>query len=194
LNFDEAKRIYIEVTHHSRFASEPAHERERWAIFSLYLDYLLIGSRQRRYLLTQKKYRKVIKAFPSYSKDKRGMNVCILLLNILLLLEKNKQDMIVEQLEALSTYRFTHLHGKNSRESAILFQLIKLMVRYDFDYNIIFEKAKRLEEKLRLTKPSLGELKECVQILPPEWMWARMKEAMAINTKKRNKSAKKRRK
>ncbi len=174
----EAKNIYSEIIMHPRYDSQPLDYRERWNIFGLYLDYVAIPIKKKPYLLRQNKYRKVIKEFPSYSKDKRGFNVALLVLNILLLLENDKKDILIEQFEALSTYRFTHLHGKNSFESALLFKLIKLMVVNDFDAKKILKKAVPIEIKLANTKPSRGEILEHVQIMPPAWMWQRMKEAL----------------
>jgi hypothetical protein len=189
-----ANEIFLEVTSHPRFHSEPEHIQERWKIFELYLNYLNdqeekikgLISNKRSYPLRQKKYRKAIIQFPSYSKDKRGFNVALLTMNILLLLENDKKDSLIQQFEALSTYRFTHLHGKNSQESSLLFKLIRLMVRNDFDTDRIFKKAKPIEIQLSKSKPSRGEILECVQIMPPVWVWARMKEALIKLKERRN--------
>ena len=100
------------------------------------------------------------------------------MMNILLLLENNRIDQLLEQVEALSTYRFSHLKGKNSHQSAILFKLIQMMVRCDFDAAKMKKKASTLEKKLGATKPSPTEIFECVQVIPPDWIWARMKAAL----------------
>ncbi|MFI5265053.1 MAG: hypothetical protein ACHQM6_11100, partial [Candidatus Kapaibacterium sp.] len=186
LKFEEANSVYHEVTTHGRFHSQPAHLRERWDIFRFYLDYVLdihdqgTGGHPPRQssLLRQTKYKKKIGEFPTYSADKRGFNVSILMMNILLLLENNKIDQLLEQVEALSTYRFSHLKGKNSHQSAILFRLILMMVRSDFDPVKMKKNAPPLEKKLSSTRPSPTEIFECVQVLPPEWIWARMKAAL----------------
>ncbi len=188
-NFQDADRIYFQVTNHDRFAAQSDHIRERWDISKLYLDYFrssekrmaAIGALKRSYLLRQSRYAERVKIFPTYTKDKRGMNVAMLMLNILLLLEGNKNDLVLAQAEALKTYRFTHLKPTNSHQSAILFRLVKLMVKYEFQYDIIIKKAKSLEEQLRNTKPSIGELKEAVLIMPPMLMWQRMKAALEAN-------------
>jgi hypothetical protein len=142
-------------------------------------------------LFRMKKYRQMLKEYPRHSGDKRGFNVALLAMNILLLLENERYTEVDERAEALATYKLRHLNRNNARESAIFFKLIQLMVKEEFDYDKIKKKSVRLEKILAKTKPSLGELKECVQIIPPQWMWARMKEAMAINSKKKNKSRKK---
>ena len=187
-NFQGADRIYFEVTDHDRFPTQSEHIRERWDIFKLYLDYFRSsakrlaakGAPKRSYLLRQSRYAVRVKDFPTYSKDKRGMNVAMLMLNILLLLENNKNDLVIEQAEALSTYQFKHLKSTHSHQSTILFRLIKLMIKYEFHYDTIIKKAKSLEEKLRNTNPSIGEFKECVQIMPPMVMWQKMKAAMEV--------------
>ena len=186
LRFGEADAVYQEVTTHPRYKSQLAHFGERWEIFKLYLDYALdidsqgtTGNKPKKSsLLRQDKYKKKIGEFPTYSADKRGFNVSILMMNILLLLENNRMDQLLEQVEALATYRFSHLKGKNSYQSAILFKLIQLMVRCDFDLGKMKKKAAILERTLQNTMPSTTEIFECVQVLPPDWIWARMKNAL----------------
>lgn len=181
MKFHEARIVFDEVSGNMRFPSQFEHIKERWRIFGLYLDYAtdsLNRKMKRSHLLRQNRYKKIIKDFPSYSKDKRGFNVAILVLNILLLLETDKKDLLIEQFEALSTYRFSHLKAKNCRESAILFKLIRLMVNNEFDLSKISAKALPLEKELADAIPTIGEITNGVQIIPPEWIWNRMKAAL----------------
>ncbi|MEP7233937.1 MAG: hypothetical protein ABI778_01455 [Ignavibacteriota bacterium] len=186
LRFEEARDVFEEVTTNSRYASQPSHLRERWDIFRFYLDYVLdlngesSGDQTLRKskLLLHRKYRKKVTEFPTFSGDKRGLNVSILVMNILLLLESNRKDRLFEQVEALTTYRTSHLKGKNSHQSAILLRLIQMMVRCDFDLKRMRKNASALERKLGSTMPSPTEIFECVQVLPPDWIWARMKAAL----------------
>ena len=177
--FDEAQIIYDEVLGNIRLRSQLAAIAERWEIYKLYLDYgAELDKRRRAYPLRQKRYQKRMKEYPTYSKDKNGLNVSLLILNILLLLEGNKIDKIEDQSEALSTYGYSHLRSKFSSQSSILFKMIRIMVENDYNYEIIIKKTARLERKLAVTKPSRFEIAETVMIFPPMMMWLRMKNAL----------------
>jgi hypothetical protein len=183
LNFGHALEIFIECTTHQRYSSQIEHQGERWKIYQLYLDYLELdrinlGRSKKTTLFRQKKYRVMLSEYPNYSTDKRGFNVALLLLNILLHLESGKYDEVIVRTEALASYKTRHLKKENSQESAILLKLIQRMVEYDFDFEVISKKSVSLEKKLAETMPSLGEILECVQILPPMWIWQKMKRAI----------------
>jgi hypothetical protein len=179
LKFVEAKMIYDEVIAHARLRSQLPTLGERWEIYKLYLDYAEHTVNPRKtYFLRQKKYQKRINEYPTYSKDKNGLNVAILVLNILMLIENNKRDQLVEQSDALATYGRSHLQAKQSYQTSILFKLIRIMVNSDYNFEIIEKKARRLERRLANTKPSYYEIKESVLIVPPEWVWDRMKNAL----------------
>ena len=181
--FSDANEIYRQVITHERYAVQLEHFREKWDIFGVYIEYLMDINRRnltpgKSYLLRQKKYKRLINEFPTYSKDKRGLNVAMLILNILLLLENDKLEKIVKQVDALETYRSRHLKGDYSHQSSILFKLIKLLDSNDYDLSRIKEKASVLERQLAATKASPYEIFEVIQILPPEWVWKRMKEIL----------------
>ena len=186
LKFSEARIIYDECMANMRLESQTSSLSERWEIFNLYLEYIediekrknASGRRRRSYLFRQKKYQKRLKEYPTYSKDKSGLNVSLLFINILLLLENNKNEELIEQFEALETYKFNHLKGKNSSQSAILFKLIDLMVKNEITFTKIKKKVEFYEKRLVTTKPTRHEILECVQILPPIWMWKRMRAAL----------------
>jgi hypothetical protein len=120
----------------------------------------------------------MIKDYPHYSTDKRGFNVALLFMSILILLERGRFEEVIERIEALKSYRTRHLKKVNSYESAILLALLQKMVSCEFDSRALKKKSISLEKKLATSKPSPRELLEYVQILPPQWMWKRMRKAL----------------
>jgi hypothetical protein len=183
LNFQQALLL------HKQIISNPAYQtlspliKERWKVFEHYLRYSVSGE---HLIFEAKKRSKVKLIIPIQSKDKQGFQVALILLNILSLLEAGKKQEIIRQKEALSTFRFKYLVGKQSNQSFLLFRLIVIMVESEFDLYKMRNKIIGIERKLSKSKPSSAEILECVQILPPLWMWERMKLALT-NTKKTSK-------
>lgn len=185
VKFSEAISIYQEVISHERYHSQLLHTREKWDIFGLYVAYIAqfeeVPKQQNRNVNYDKlllgagmKKGKTFRS-PTYAKDKKGFNVAILVMNILVLLEEDKKDLLVKQEDALSSYRFKYLNQKHSHQSFILFKLIRLMIKNDFDLRKIETKSEEIEKQFRTAKLTSGEIFECIQILPPNWVWNRMK-------------------
>jgi hypothetical protein len=180
--FDVATQVYHEVVGHERFRSQLGHLIERWGIFKLYVDYVSLVSNapqageqaKATSLLRYKKYRDRIKQFPTYTKDKSGFNVSILLINILLLLESNRRGDLVEQMEALATYKSRYLRASGVNQTAVLFKLLRIMVTENFDFDRIKKKAAPFEKELLSLRQSPEEMIEGLQILPPQWIWNRI--------------------
>ena len=190
MNFAEAHKIYLEVKMHQRFSSLPKHLQERWQIFGLHIQYVIRSSTVRSadateepfkksYLIRDKEFKSRLFDSPTYRKDKRGFNVAILTLNILVLLEENRLDLLLRQEEALSSYRFKYLNENHSQQSFILFKLIRIVTKNDFDLAKIEKKASMIEKFLVSKQLGAGEIFECIQILPPQWVWNRIKTILA---------------
>jgi len=194
--FEEADSIYKEVLAHERYHSLSLHLQERWQIFGLHIQYVMRSNSaqsdvpfpphfRKSSLFRNRDFQLRLVDSPTYKKDKRGYNVALLTLNILVTLEENKLDLLLLQEEALSSYRFKYLNEKHCRQSFILFKLIRLVTKNDFDLVRIEKKARAFEKELDLRKLEAGEIFECIQILPPQWVWGRIKTILA-NRKKNN--------
>jgi hypothetical protein len=194
--FTEASKIFEEVTAHERYDSLSSLIKERWALFGLYIKYVTQSngirsvhdettpSYKKSYLVRDKKFKEGMLNFPTYKKDKRGLNVAILTLNILVALEENKLDLLLRQEEALSSYRFKYLNEKHCHQSFVLFKLIRLMTKNDFELSRIEKKASAIEKDLHIAEVKPGEVFENIQILPAEWVWQRIKTILSKGIKK----------
>lgn len=176
-----ASAVYAEVSKHPRYAVQLDHLKERWNIFKLVLDYrnwvlqkTLHPERQLPSLLRYKKYREMLRSYPVYIKDKRGFNVSLLIVNILILLESGRKDEIVEQIEALATYKNKYLRGKEVNQSAVLFKFFRTMVTSNFSYPKILQQSTSYSQLLRSSQKITSEVTEGLQILPCAWVLERV--------------------
>lgn len=191
--FIEASDILVQVNSHERFISLSDPLKELWKLLGFNIEYVLksqssyntsnLGSFRKSYLSRRKDYRDLFLKFPTYKKDKRGFNVAILILNILVALEENNFDLLLKQEEALSSYRFKYLNIRHCHQSFILFKLIRLITKNDFNFSRIQPLALPFEKRLKVAKLKSGEVFENIQILPPEWVWQRIKEILLEKAK-----------
>ncbi len=173
-----AAAVLREVLAHPRLAVQIDHLKERWHIFTLILHYREWVSQKESSksdkpvpsLLRSKNYREMLKSYPVYVKDKRGFNVSLLILNILLLLESGRIDEIIEQIEALATYRNKYLRSKEVSQSAVLFKFFRIMVNANFSYTKILQRMKANDSFSQLSLKTTSEVTEGLQILPCAWV------------------------
>jgi hypothetical protein len=183
LKFTEADEIYQEVVAHQRFHSLAKHLYERWQMFGFHIQYVIKSTSpnsekipfKKSYLIRNKEFKSRFLVFPTYRQDKKGYNVAILMLNILVALEENNLDLLLKQEDALSSYRFKYLNEKHCRQSFILFKLIRMVTKNEFDFDRIKKKTSSIEIELDIHKLEAGEIFECIQILPTQWVWNRIK-------------------
>ena len=179
-NFSAAAEILSEVTSHRRFELQIPHQKERWHIYALYVEYIQwvekrnAGDSTTLSLLRHKKYRDIAYRFPNYRRDKQGFNIAIILLNILILIESHKYDSIVEQIESLDSYRIRYLRNSRTNQTAVLFRMLRVMVTQEFDPKAIQRRTKHLLPLLSVIRQSPHEMTEGLQILSPLWIWNRI--------------------
>jgi hypothetical protein len=191
--YEVAKRLYDDTTEHEGFVLLPNDRKERWKIFNLYLEYILNFTQSPLYKPKKKDYirsfRHLLSEVPTYSRDKKGYNVSILIIHILFLLEKKDLDGIALRMEALRTYRQRYLQPKTSRQSAMFFKLLHTMERHSFDYEKTLRYSAIHFDRLKSTPSDYVEYEEALQILPFDWLWPhildRLKKLKAQATRRR---------
>ncbi len=188
LSFFQAQEVLYEVTTDKSYSTLRDHIRDRWIIYGLYLEYAqdpegLVSLYIKSKKPSKSKRRKtadLIFKVPSKTSDKQGFYVSVLILNILILLEAKDFEALEGQLEILTTYRFKFLTGKHSAQTFLLLRLIDLMKASGFDLRVMGKKMSFYERKLEKSKPGTAEILETLQIIPPIWMWRRMKAALIL--------------
>jgi hypothetical protein len=173
IRFSEAEAAYIQAVQHPRFQFLPEETKEKWQLFELYLDFAMrqtsiSSSRTGAKRIDPKRY---LDAVPNYKKDKRGYNIAILILQILLLLEQNDFSSIIGRMDALRTYRNRYLQVSTNRRSALFFKMLQIMEANSFDPKITQSKASTYLERMSHRTSDAVEAQDGIQILPFEWLW-----------------------
>jgi hypothetical protein len=172
-NFKEAEEVFKETTQHPRYQFLPDETKEKWQLFELYLDFAMRqsgvqSSRQSSQRIDPKRF---LHAVPNFKKDKRGYNIAILILHVLLLLELNDFGSIIGRMDALRTYRNRYLQVSTNRRSALFFKMLQIMESNSFDPKVTLSKAKPYLERMSTRTTDAVESQDGLQILPFEWLW-----------------------
>ena len=138
--------------------------QERWSLFEAYL-HLMAPQHDVPF-----KWQNLVQNVPSYSKDKEGFNVAILILQVLYYVEMLDTEALEYRMEALKKYAHKHFKDSFSERSRIFFKLLALVVKANFDFTATQKRGEALYQKLLHTNPP-GDAYAEIEIVPYEHLW-----------------------
>jgi|GEM_PF-534840 len=166
-HYERAQRVLHTVSKNPSFSKQRAAAQQRWDMFRAYLE-LLQPSRspaqqaRAAAMLTQ--------TMPDYSRDKRGHNIAILVLQTLHYLRLRDLEAVLLRMERLRKYQQRHLREAEALRSRLFLRLLALLVEKDFDPDECAVKGQNLLTKLRAT-PTPGDAFAHYEIVPYENLW-----------------------
>ena len=112
---------------------------EMWVILEAYAAFL-----------TGQKFRlqKFLNEVPTYEKDKRGMNINILIIQILYSLQRKKYEQIVEKVEAIRSYSYKYLREDDTYRSNCFIRMLLTLKPCGFKRSMVEKRAYELLEKM----------------------------------------------
>ncbi|WP_345221936.1 hypothetical protein [Hymenobacter koreensis] len=139
---------------------------QRWELMRAYLYFVRPDEAGLRPL----HFAQLVQSVPDHSRDKRGYNVAILILQFLHYLQQNNAEALLMRLEGLRKYETAHLRDVSTLRSRLFFRLLQLTVKVDYDPVMCEEKGQALLNRLRDTPPP-GEAYSDIEIIPYESLW-----------------------
>jgi len=178
-HFTEAQAVYKSVMENPRFTFQPEHKKEHWKLFELYLQFALdVTNNINTGSENSFDPNKFLRIVPLYTKDKRGYNVAILILHIILLLNNNDFGSIIGRMDALRTYRTRYLRAGANKQSSLFFRMLQIMETNHFSYEITKQKSAKYFEKMKSTAAEFSEIQDGLQVLPFDWLWNKILEML----------------
>ena len=174
-NYINAAGIYLKVINHPRFQFTAPERQEKWKIFEAYINYIFETEGLNKDLLFddgKRKFRllKFLNEVPHFSKDKKGFNVAILVLQILYMLEKGDYTGIINRSEALNVYCSRYLRKDDSFRSNCFLKMLLTMEKEDFKYERTRQMAMKFYKKMTEEVNDENIVHEW-EIIPYETLW-----------------------
>lgn len=114
---------------------------------------------------------KFLNEIPLFSKDKRGVNVSILIIHVLFLLQRKKYNDIIDRVDALRQYTHRYLRKDDSYRSNCFIQMLLQIPRADFNRIRTERYAEKHKNKLSLVPMNMATQGVEVEIIPYEDLW-----------------------
>lgn len=171
--YEQAYQVFQTVSDNNRFQFLPAHVTETWKIFEAYLALLvktkvLLNTGQHTLKFKPGKFLNEISLF---SKDKGGMNVAVLIIQLVFSILEQEEGDAAEQVDAINKYCTRHLTQESNRRSYCFIKLLLQIPQHHFNYHTIVKKTEPLLKELELLPFEVSSQSLEVEIIPFETLW-----------------------
>lgn len=173
--YQSAYYIFSTAVNQNQFPFLPPTIAETWKILEAYIHYLILIE-QIMPKTSDKRFsgfrlNRFLNETPIYSKDKRGMNIPILIIQILLLIYKKKFHSIADKMEAIEKYCTRYLRQDSAFRSNCIIKMLLQIPAARFHQVAVGRKVQQYLEKLRTMPLNVANQAHEIEIIPYEELW-----------------------
>jgi hypothetical protein len=194
-DLEEGLNFQIKLLNHVKFNKLPPYMKE---VFYITLGFSNILVEAKGYVdvesftgkLPEFRVAKFLNTVPVYSKDKRGINISILLLHAAYLIQKNKFSDAIDRIESLNRYAGRYLRKDDTFRSNCMIKMLVQMAKADFHPIKTERYTANLRKQLDLVPVTGSGGNIEVEIIPFEVLWdILMKAIQPVATPRRRSRA-----
>jgi hypothetical protein len=180
-NYQDAYRVLTTTMEHKRFKFLPPSIEEIWKIYEAYMFYLialgLVQPSPDDAHFAKFRIGKFINETPIFSQDRRGMNIPILVIQILYMILERQYDQAVDRIEAIEKYCSRYLRQDETFRSNTFIKMLLTIPENHFNKVAVVRKAEKYLQKMKqFPQNMMGQSFE-IEVIPFEDMWE-----IALNT------------
>lgn len=175
--YNKTPNILQEIISNSNLPFQSKDTIQAWKVYEAYIYLLCISDKVNKsdaqsILINQFKLGKFMNEVPEFSKDKKGWNIHIIILQLSFLLINNKYDKIIDKTAALNRYSSRYLRKDDSlyRSNCFIKMLIQLP-KGNFHKIAVERKAKKFKDKLLQIPIQKSNQASDFEIVPFEILW-----------------------
>ncbi len=175
-DYQKAFNNFVEVTGDRGFQLTYKNIIETWKIYEAYFNFFIkidkieLDEKETKF---KKKFRvsKFLNDVPIYSSDKRGLNIPILIIQLLFLLQQKKYGQVIDKAEALNAYCYRYLKKDDTFRSNCFIKMLLVLPKGNFNRIAVERKSKSLVEKLKSVPLEVARQSAEIEIVPYEDLW-----------------------
>ncbi|HFA50751.1 MAG TPA: hypothetical protein ENJ95_17220, partial [Bacteroidetes bacterium] len=179
-DYQQAYEVLRDAINNRRFKYLPPAERETWKIHEGYIHLLIAAGKIEQPEADKKKFRpaRFLNEIPHFSKDKRGMNIPVLLIHAVYLLYQKRYDDFYDRVLALEKYNDRYLReGESTFRSWCIIQALHNIKKADFKKEEAQEKSAELLRRMSTQPVQFLLAPHEVEAIPYEHIWDMAMEA-----------------
>ena len=180
-DYQKAYKIYLIVFNQANFESQFQPIVERWKINEAFVHFLILKGKiepAREEIKHKFRINKFLNEVPRHSKDKRGTNITILILQILFLLEQERYEDIFERIEPLRMYTSRYLSKDDTFRGNCFIKMLMQLPAGRFHKEAVKRKAAPYLKKLESIPLDVAKQTAELEIIPYEELWEYVMESL----------------
>jgi len=175
--YQDASKAAFMIYQHSNFKAMSVSTQESWNVLMAYLTLVKKlepeAKMEESEIFSGFRLSKFMNSVPNYTKDKKGLNVPILIAQFLFLLIDNDYDLAQEKLSALRKYRVKHFSTNNGAYRTQLFiRSLCVMAGTRLSKSIFLKKSTPILNILKTIPQSHPDQHFHIEIIPYEVLWS----------------------
>ena len=177
-DYNKCFTLLVNVLNHSAFNKQPNLIKERFYILEAY-SYFLIKINKILYS-GDKEFRinKYLNQVPEFTKDKAGVNIPIILSQVLFFLAEKKYGRLIDRMDSLDLYVYRYLKNDESFRSQCFIRIISEVIKAGFKKQGSIFRTKKLREKLIAVPLNAYPESADIEIIPYEDLWEMVLELL----------------
>lgn len=173
--YEEAYWLYEKVTSYPRFEEKPVQITEMWRIYQAYLYFIIKIGKIPPGILSAKvskfKISRFLNEIPLFSKDKRGMNIAILIIQILHSLADKNYDQASDRIEGIEKYCSRYLRENDTFRSNCFIKMLLQIPLAAYHREAVARKTERYFKMLSSVPLEAARQAHEIEIVPFEVLW-----------------------
>lgn len=174
-NYDTGLAVLSNVKKHLRSDWLPLQTAEIWKIYEAYIHYLgLVGKIANPGSIDQVGFKsgKFLNEIPTFSRDKRGMNIPILIIQILITIARKEYTAAIDRVEAIEKYCSRYLKkGDETFRSNCFIKMLLQIPEFSFHREAVTRNTKHLRDQLHSVPLGASGQAHEIEIIPYETLW-----------------------
>lgn len=174
-NFQVTLQILVKVQANPYLSAQPAHIVELWKVFEAYVYFLVLAGKIKETTAEENQLNFKISRFlnevPLLSKDKRGMNVTVLVIQYLYYVIQRRLMDCEARMESLNKYCTRYLNDETTLRSRYFIKMLLQIPTALFNLQQIRTKTAKVNELLQQVPWHTANQHREIEIIPYEQLW-----------------------
>ena len=175
-NYQDAYEVFLQTVEHKRFKFLPPSLVEIWKIYEAYLYYLIAlqqvaVDKKGEAHFARFRMNKFLNETPIFSQDRRGMNIPILVIQILFMVHSKQFNLAIDRIEAINKYCFRYLRQDETFRSNSFIKMLLTIPENSFHRAGVLRKAEKYFRKMEEFPQNLAAQSYEVEVIPYEDLW-----------------------
>ena len=178
--YQKAYMVFITTTSTKEFNGLNEIFKEKWKIIEGFIHYLISVRKIKPdgTLLRPFRLSRFVNDVPKYSKDKRGLNITIIIIQILFLLKERKHGVIIDKMDSLQAYCNRYLRKDETFRSNCFIKMLLELPNSNFNKIAAIRKTEPLLRKLKSVPLEIAEQRSEIEFIPYEDLWEMVLESL----------------